>query len=329
MAEALALGPEDVAEARRELRGHVVETPVIRIPALDLQAGAELWLKLENLQRTGAFKARGALLALTRLGAERRRRGVVTFSSGNHAQALALAARQLGTHATIAMPVDAPAVKVRGVRALGAEVVFAGTTSEARREAAHAVASMRGATVIEPFDDRDVLVGQGTATAELLDQLDRTGVQLDALLVPTGGGGLLAGACLAARGRPLAIHPVEPLGCDSMGASLRAGRRVRVGPAASLADGLRTVCPGIRTFAIAQRDAALGLAVDDTALAAALVSLLEHGKVLAEPSGVAGLAAGLARSIPGAPRRVGVLITGGNVDLDLVARLLADQGNAR
>lgn len=322
---ALTLGPADVTSARAALAERVVQTPVLRVPALDERAGAELWLKLENLQHVGAFKARGALLALTRLDAAARGRGVVTYSSGNHAQALALAARAFGTHATIVMPVDAPAVKVGGVRALGAEVVFVGTTSDARRDAAYELARTQGKPVVEPFDDEDVLLGQATATAELLDTLDTRGVALDALLVPTGGGGLLAGACLAASGRGIAIHPVEPVGCDSMGQSLRANRRLRVGPAPSIADGLRTVMPGLRTFAIARRDAAEGLVVDDQAMGAAVLDLLEHGKVLAEPSGAAGLAAALTRTVPGAPRRIGVIVTGGNVDPLLVARLLADR----
>jgi threo-3-hydroxy-L-aspartate ammonia-lyase len=322
---ALALGPGDVAAARARLAGRVLETPVLRFPALDELAGAELWLKLENLQHVGAFKARGALLALTRLDPAARRRGVITYSSGNHAQALALAAREFGTTATIVMPVDAPAVKVGGVRALGAEVVFVGTTSDARRDAAYELAHSSGKPVVEPFDDEDVLLGQATATAELLETLDTRGVTLDALLVPTGGGGLLAGACLAATDRGLAIHPVEPAGCDSMGQSLRAGRRVRVGPAPSIADGLRTVMPGLRTFAIARRDAAAGIVVDDDAMAGALLDLLEHGKVLAEPSGAAGLAAALTRTVPGTPRRIGVIVTGGNVDPRLVTRLLADR----
>ncbi len=322
---ALSLGLADVAAARAALAGRVVETPVLRVPALDRRAGAELWLKLENLQHIGAFKARGALLALTRLDAAARGRGVITYSSGNHAQALALAARAFDTRATIVMPVDAPAVKVGGVRALGAEVVFVGTTSDARRAAAYELAHTHGKPVVEPFDDEDVLLGQATATAELLETLDSQGVSLDALLVPTGGGGLLAGACLAATGRGIAIHPVEPLGCDSMGQSLRADARLRVGPAPSIADGLRTVIPGVRTFAIARRDAASGIVVDDDAMAAAVLDLLEHGKVLAEPSGAAGLAAALNRTVPGTPRRIGVIVTGGNVDPLLVARLLADR----
>src|SRR5262249_36908590 len=160
----------------------------LRSPVLDAQAGAELWLKAECLQKIGAFKARGALHAVGRMAPEQRARGVITFSSGNHAQAVALAAREDGVPATMARPVDAPAVKVAGVRALGAEIVFAGTTSDERRAAALAVQARTGGAIVDPFDDPDIIAGQGTATLELVEEATAKGVTLDALVVPVGGG---------------------------------------------------------------------------------------------------------------------------------------------
>src|SRR5262245_34071239 len=191
----------------------IVRTPVVRSPALDAIAGCELWLKAENLQRIGAFKARGALHAASRLTAEQRARGLITYSSGNHAQAVALAARHFGVRATIAMPTDAPKVKLAGVRALGAEIVLAGTTSADRHAAALEIEAKTGGVIVPPFDDPHIIAGQGTATLELLDDVRaHTGGTLDALLVPVGGGGLLAGACLASAPDRVAVYSVEPVG---------------------------------------------------------------------------------------------------------------------
>jgi threonine dehydratase len=312
----------DVVAAAGRLAGQVRRTPVLRVPALDRVAGAELWLKCENLQSIGAFKARGALHAASRLPAEVRARGLVTYSSGNHAQAVALAARQYGVPATIAMPVDAPEVKVRGVEELGATIVRAGTTSTDRRTAALEVVARTGAALIEPFDDDDVICGQGTATLELLDEVAAAGVALDALAVPVGGGGLIAGAALACEGTGVAVWACEPVGADAMGKSLAADERVSVTPGPTLADGLKPVMVGERNFAVCRTRLAGAVTVDDGELSRALVALLLHGKVLVEPSGACGLAAAL-RGLPGAPRTVGVILSGGNVSPALVAQLLA------
>lgn len=312
-----------VVAAAARLAGQVRRTPVVRVPALDEVAGAELWLKCECLQEIGAFKARGALHAAARLPADARARGLVTYSSGNHAQAVALAARRFGVPATIAMPVDAPAVKVRGVERLGATIVRAGTTSDDRRAAAQEVVARTGGAMIEPFDADDVIAGQGTATLELLDQVAEAGGALDALAVPVGGGGLVAGAALACEGTGVAVWAVEPVGCDAMGRSLAAGARVAVPPGPTLADGLKPVMVGERNFAIARPRLAGAVTVDDAELGRALVRLLLDGKLLVEPSGAAALAAAL-RGLPGAPRRIGVILSGGNVAPALVARLLAE-----
>lgn len=312
---------QDVRAAAERLAGKLVRTPAVRCPALDARAGAELWLKAENLQRIGAFKARGALHAVGRLAPEVRARGVITYSSGNHAQAVALAAKEYAVRATIAMPVDAPAVKVVGVRGLGAEIVFAGTTSDERRAAALKVHAETGGAIVEPFDDADVIAGQGTATLELLEQVAAAGSQLDAIVVPVGGGGLIAGACLVAEAAGVEVWSAEPTTCDAMARSLAAGERVAVPPGPTLADGLKPVRVGALNFEIARRVVRGSFAVDDAELGRALVGLLLHAKVLAEPSGAAALAGALKGTLKG--RRVGVILSGGNVEPALVGELLA------
>ena len=321
-----SLGRSDVLEAARRLAGQIVRTPTIRANLLEGEAGCELYLKAENLQHIGAFKARGALHAVGRLSEEARARGVITYSSGNHAQAVAMAARRFNIAATIAMPEDAPAVKVAGVRREGATIVIAGTTSDDRKQRAHEIAAETGATIIQPFDDDHVIAGQGTATLELLEDTRALGIKLDALLVPTGGGGVLAGACLAAADEDFPIYTVEPHGCDAMTRSLRRGERVAVQPGPTLGDGLKPVMVGERNFAIAKGRADSGVLVDDDDMGHALVGLLLRHKILVEPSGAAGLAVALKRRLPGTPRRVGVMLTGGNVDVSLVSSLIAQHG---
>jgi threo-3-hydroxy-L-aspartate ammonia-lyase len=353
---AAQLGPTEVRAAAARIRGRIVATPTLRVPRLDALASApvELFLKAENLQRIGAFKARGALHSVGRLlassgGSElrgpialRRRQGVITFSSGNHAQAVALAAREYGIPATIAMPVDAPAVKLAVVRELGATIVMAGTTSDDRRKVAYALQAETGATIIQPFDDPDIICGQGTATLELLEAAAHAGVTLDAILVPVGGGGVIAGACLAAQAEGdragVPVFSVEPHGCDALARSLEAGERVRVEPGPTLADGLKPVMVGALNFAIAARPE-IGVAgsfrVDDEELGRALIATLTRAKILVEPSGAAGIAAVLREAsslrerlgVVDRPLRCGVMLTGGNVDPALVAELLQRHGD--
>jgi threonine dehydratase len=315
----------DVEEAAARLRGLIVRTPSIRCENLDEIAGAELWLKAENLQRIGAFKARGAFNNLAQLPPHDRARGVITFSSGNHAQAVALAARHYGVAAHIAMPVDAPAVKVDAVIALGARIVQVGTTSVERRDAALAMREETGGTIIEPFDHPWTIAGQGTATLELLDDVAAAtgGETLDALLVPVGGGGLIAGACAAAEGTRVAIHAVEPVGCDSMRRSLEAGRVVSVDPAPTLADGLKPTRVGELCLAVARERVAACHLIDDAAIRRAVIELAMRAKLVAEPSGAAALAIALARALPSGARRIGVIVSGGNVARDTIARLLS------
>lgn len=337
-----SLGTADVRAAAARIGGQIVHTPTLRVPRLDALASAEveLFLKAENMQTIGAFKARGAMHAVGRLSPEARARGVITFSSGNHAQAVALAAREFGIPATIAMPLDAPAVKLAVVRELGAEVVMAGHTSDDRRTVAYEIQARTGAAIIQPFDDIDIICGQGTATLELIDSHmlgmrdSNAGAPLDAIVVPVGGGGVIAGACLAAREAAIPIFSVEPHGCDAMARSLEAGERVRVEPGPTLADGLKPVMVGALNFEIARRHVAGSFRVDDDELGRALVSVLLRAKILVEPSGVAGVAAVLREAprlrerlgVHDRPLRCGVLLTGGNVDPGLVAELLGRWG---
>ncbi len=320
---------EDVLAAAARLRGQVRRTPVLRDDSLR-ERGVTLWLKAENLQYIGAFKARGALHAVGRLDARARALGLVTYSSGNHAQAVALAAWRFGVKATIAMPTDAPAVKVASVRELGAEIVLAGTTSSERKAQAEAIAQGSGATIIEPFDHPHIVAGAGTAALELLEDVRaRTdGVGLDALIVPVGGGGLLAGACVVCAAAGVDVHTAEPHGCDAMAQSLAAGRRVAVEPGATLGDGLKPVRVGALNFEIAQQVVRGSHRVDDVEMGRALVHVLGRHKVLLEPSGAAALAVAMREVLPDNPRNVGVMLSGGNVDPAVVAHLLRTHAEA-
>jgi threonine dehydratase len=320
----------DVRAAGPRIAEHIITTPTLRAPVLDALAGCELWLKAENLQRVGAFKARGAMHTVARLSPEARARGLITYSSGNHAQAVALAAQTFGVRAWIAMPTDAPAIKQAGVRRLGGEIMFAGTTSEHRRAAAQELQARTGGVIIEPFDHPDIIAGQGTATLELLEQVAAAtgGARLDALIVPVGGGGLIAGACLVCEHFKVPVYSAEPTTCDALARSLAAGERVAVEPGPTLGDGLKPTRVGALNFEIARRAVHGSLQVDDHALGRALVRLLVHAKVLVEPSGAAALAAAmkLITSLPRAPQRVGVILSGGNVSPALVSELLVRHG---
>ncbi len=320
---------DDVIAASRRLAGKVVRTPTLRCPALDEVAGAQVWLKCENLQLIGAFKARGAMHAVGRLTDEQRQRGIITFSSGNHAQAVALAAKSYGIVATIAMPVDAPEIKVAGVRSLGAEIVPAGTTSDDRRKVAYELAEATGATIIQPFDHPDIIAGQGTATLELVEDIPRPpqGPGLDALVVPVGGGGLIAGACLAVENTDIPVYSAEPTGCDALARSLEAGKRVAVPPGPTLADGLKPVQVGELNFAIAQKRVRRSYRVTDEELGLTLTRLLVRAKILVEPSGAAALAVALRGDLPRNPARIGVLLSGGNIAPQLVAKLVERYGS--
>lgn len=304
---------DEVLDAALRLEGSVRRTPVRRWRLLEQETGAALCLlKLESLQRTGSFKLRGALAALTTIEPDRRRRGVVAFSSGNHGQAVARAARLLGCPATVVLPDDAEPAKRSAVVGYGAEVVTYRRGAEDRQAVAEAIAAERGATLVPPFDHPAVIAGQGTATLELLGQ---SGEALDLLLVPVGGGGLAAGAAVVATGRPGGpkVVGVEPATADDTRRSLEMGQRVRLEDPRSIADGLLPESPGELTFELNRRLLGDVVTVSEAEIAAATLALLQRAKLVVEPSGAVGVAALAFGHLDVAGKRVGVLVSGGNV----------------
>ncbi|TAM59333.1 pyridoxal-phosphate dependent enzyme [bacterium] len=316
-----AIGAEDVRAAAKRLAGVAHRTPVVRVHALDERAGAQLFLKCENLQRVGAFKFRGAYNALSQLDAGERAKGVLAFSSGNHAQGVALAARLLGIAATIVMPNDAPASKLAATRGYGAEVVQYDRYQVNREELAHELQARTGATLIPPYDDPRIMSGQGTTALELLEEVP----DLDVLLVPTGGGGLLSGCTVAATAlRPgIAVYGVETEAGNDWWQSWQRGERVEIGVPKTIADGMQTTSPGRLTFPIVRALAAGIVLVSDEEVTQALRLLLERGKLLAEPSGATSLAAALYGKVDLAGKKAGIVISGGNVDMSRLATLIA------
>ena len=312
---------DDVKAAAARIAGHVHRTPVLTSRAADAVTGARLFFKCETFQRVGAFKARGAFSRLTLLSPEERRRGVVAFSSGNHAQAVALAARDLGASATIVMPHDAPALKLAATRGYGAEVILYDRREEDREAIARRLVEEKGMVLVPPFDDEAVIAGQGTAALELLEEAPG----LDAVLTPVGGAGLLAGTAVAATGlRPgIRVLGVEPEAGDDVARSLREGRRVRIDVPDTIADSLQTTCVGERNLAILSRLVEGVLTVSDLELRKAMAFLFSRMKLVVEPGGSAAAAALLAGKVPGvAGKRVGVVLSGGNVDAARFAELV-------
>jgi threonine dehydratase len=306
----------DVEAAAEWLDGKVAPTPVIRSTALDEVAGARLWLKAENLQQSGSYKYRGALRAVGRIADQGRCVGVIAQSTGNHALA-----QLYNMTATVVLPVDASAVKVAGVEAAGAKVILAGTTVEERLAVVTELERGGNLAVIDAYDHPDVVAGQGTASLELIEAARRRNTQLGAVVVPVGGGGGVAGACLAAEGQHIDVYGVEPRGCDSMAHSLLARRRIVVQPAQTLADGLKPSCVGKLPFEIVCDVISGVLTVTEAAIAQAFCLVLFHTKLLVEPSAAVGLAGAL--SISSAYDDIGIVLTGGNAEPSVVARLAA------
>ena len=318
---ALPVSFDDVRAAAERIRGHVHQTPVFTSRTADALAGARLFFKAETLQRVGAFKARGAFSRLTLLSEGERKRGVVAFSSGNHAQAVALAARDLGVPATIVMPDDAPSLKLAATRGYGAEVVLYDRRREDREAIARRFVEEKGAVLVPPFDDDAVIAGQGTAALELLGEVPG----LDAVVTPCGGAGLLAGTAVAARGLApvIRLFGVEPEAGDDVARSLREGARVAIPVPETIADSLQTTRVGERNFAILQALVEDVVTVSDLELRQAMAFLFSRMKLVVEPGGSAAAAALLARRIPGvAGKRVGVVLSGGNVDAARFAELV-------
>jgi threonine dehydratase len=301
---------DDIRTAARRVSALARVTPLLDVSRA---AGRPLYLKCESLQPGGAFKIRGAYNMVAQLTDEQRRRGVVTFSSGNHGQAVALAARELGAPAVVVMPTTAPKIKIDGVRRCGAEVIFAGTTSTDRRARAEAEARARGLTMVPPFDHEWIIAGQGTAGLEILDQRP----DLAAVLVPIGGGGLAAGVSAAIKlSRPgVKMIGVEPSGAAAMKASVEAGHPVALDRTHSIADGLIPLRPGDLTFAHVQRFMDEVVTVDDDQIMDAVLWLYSNAKVVAEPSGAATVAAALAGAGPMDAPTVAI-VSGGNMGLE-------------
>jgi len=311
---------EHVVAAAQRLQGAARRTPVMSSATVDAELGASVFFKCENFQRAGAFKFRGAFNALSCLSEEARRRGVVAFSSGNHAQAIALAARLLKIPATIVMPLDAPASKVAATRGYGGEIVSYDRYRESREEIAAQLAHERGFILIPPYDHADVIAGQGTAAKELFEEVG----PLDALFVCLGGGGLLAGSALAARALSAGckVFGVEPAAGDDGRQSLRAGKIVRIEVPQTIADGAQTQALGSQTFEIIRREVADIFTATDAELIDCLRFFATRMKIVVEPTGCLGFAAARAQATAFAGGRIGVIVSGGNVDAERFAEFL-------
>jgi threonine dehydratase len=310
---------DDVRRSAERIRALVHQTPVMSSRLFNSAAGMECFFKCENLQRGGAFKMRGAANFLLSLTPEERRRGVVTFSSGNHGQAVAIAAEHLQTAATIVMPEDAPKAKIEATRSHGARIVAYNRQRENREEIGRKLADESGATVVPPYDHPWTITGQGTAALEFLQQVS----DLDTLLVPLGGGGLLSGTLIAAKtiNPALRVFGVEPEVANDWALSLSRKERVEIPIPPTIADGLRSQIPGEITFPIVQRFADGVLLVSEEEIKAAIRFLLTRMKLVVEPSGAVGAAAALYHRVPGAPKRVGIVISGGNIDLPQLSEI--------
>lgn len=304
---------DDVVAASERIRGHAHRTPVMTSRTVNDELGAEVFFKCEHLQRMGAFKFRGAFNALSRFTPEQRKGGVVAFSSGNHAQAIALSAQLLGMPATIVMPSDAPAAKVAATKGYGAQVVVYDRYTDDREQIGRDLAVQHGMTLIPPYDHADVLCGQGTAAKELFEEVG----PLDALFAPLGGGGLLSGTALATRALSpdCKLHGVEPEAGNDGQQSLRSGQIVRIPTPQTIADGAQTQYLGALTFAIIQRDVTDILTATDAELVSAMGFLSSRMKQLVEPTGCLGFAAARHYKDQLQGKRVGVILSGGNVDL--------------
>jgi threonine dehydratase len=312
----------DIEAAAARLEGNAHRTPVMTSRTVDAELGAKVYFKCENFQRMGAFKFRGAFNALSVLAPDARARGVIAFSSGNHAQAVSLAARILGIEATIVMPEDAPPSKMQATRGYGARVVTYDRYREDREEIARRLAESRGSALVPPYDHPDVIAGQGTAAAELIQQ---TG-GLDSLFVCLGGGGLLSGSALAAKALSpqCALYGVEPESGDDGRQSLQQGRIVRIAVPVTIADGAQTQALGRHTFEIIRRDVKEILTATDVQLIESMRFFADRMKVVVEPTGCLGFAGARALGRRLAGQRVGVILSGGNIDAGRMASLLKD-----
>jgi threonine dehydratase len=312
---------DDIRSAAARIAGIARRTPVMRSGSFDRESGVETVFKCENLQRGGAFKIRGASNFILSIPKNDLSRGVVAFSSGNHAQAVAIAARKVGTRATLVMPLDAPTSKVAATRANGAEILTYDRLKEDREAIGKRIAAETGATLVPPYDHPWTIAGQGTAALEFLEEAG----PVDALVVCIGGGGLIAGCSIAAKAlQPgIRLFGVEPELANDTWLSMKRGERVGIEPPETIADGLRSPMPGALTFPVMQRTVEGVLLVSEDEIKATMRFLLSRMKILVEPSGAVAAAAVLFRKLPAGVKRAGVILSGGNVDADLLASILA------
>jgi len=316
----LAISFDDIERAQKRLAGVAHRTPVLTSKTADERTGARLFFKCENFQRTGAFKFRGAFNAISQFTPAQRANGVVAFSSGNHAQAIALSARLLGVKAVIVMPTDAPAIKLAATRGYGAEVVLYDRWAEDREAIGRRLAEERGLTLVPPYDHPHVMAGQGTAARELIEDAG----PLDLLIAPLGGGGLLSGCATAAKAMlpDCSVVGVEPAAGNDGQRSFRSGRIVHIGAPDTIADGAQTQHLGTLTFPVLQRRVDDILTVDDAELVEAMAFFASRMKIMVEPTGCLGAAAVFGRKLDLKGKRVGIVLSGGNVDLLRFASLI-------
>jgi len=316
----LAVGYADIAAAAERLAGHAHRTPALTSSTVNERTGAQVFFKCENLQRIGAFKFRGAYNAMSRLAPEERKRGVLAYSSGNHAQAVALAGKELGIRVTIVMPADAPVVKIEATRGYGAEIVLYDKHKEVREEVAERTARERALAMIPPFDHPHVIAGQGTAAMELIEDAG----PLDYLFVPVSGGGLISGCAVAAAhlSPGCKVIGVEPEAGDDATRSFKTKTLQTCHNPDTIADGARTHALGELTFPLVLRYVNDMTTVSDAELVRAMFYLWERMKIVVEPTGALGAAGLFERGLPVAGKRVGVVLSGGNVDLKLLARFV-------
>lgn len=315
----------DVEAAAKRLLGEAVQTPLLEAPLLNARHKARILVKAECLQRTGSFKYRGAFNRISLIPERDRTKGVIAYSSGNHAQGVAYAASRLGVRATIIMPADAPAIKIANTRAYGAEVVLYDRYTESREEIGARLAAQTGATLVKPYDDPGVIAGQGTIGLEIVAQAREAGIELDAVVVNCGGGGLISGVALAlaAKVPDVKVYSAEPVGFDDMARSLASGKRESNDPAArSICDAIVTPTPGEITFPICKSLLAGGLAVSDEESLDAMAAAFRYLKVVLEPGGACSLAAVLSGKLDIAGKTIAVVASGGNCDSETFRRAL-------
>lgn len=313
---------DDILAAAERLQGQAHRTPIAHGRSLDAAAGMGVWLKCEQFQRAGAFKFRGAYNKIATLPAEQRARGIIAFSSGNHAQAVALTAQIFGVPAVICMPTDAPEVKVRATRGYGAEIVRYDRMTEDREALARRLADERGLTLVPPYNDPAIIAGQGTVARELLEDLP----ELDVIAAPCGGGGLLAGTTIAARAMcpGITVVGVETEAANHAYLSLQKGERVQIAPPDTLADGIRTAQLGTLTWPVIQHEVADVVLVSEDEVKEAMRFLLLRLKLVVEPTGAIAAAAALSGKLRRFGERAGVILSGGNVEPEVLARVLTE-----